>query len=150
MSGQVAQATPDRRLRRTGITMVSIRPDRRFPLFRTGGFAAQEYSLCEVMLPDGALEEIAEDAFWGCKSLTRIVLPKNLRKLGIRAFNRCEMLSDIIIPMGSLEKISDDTFSRCVNLNMVVIPENIKYIGNLLQFSVRCGILMMRKTARRK
>ena len=44
MSGQVAQATPDRRLRRTGITMVSIRPDRRFPLFRTGGFAAQEYS----------------------------------------------------------------------------------------------------------
>ena len=45
LSGSVAHATPDRRLRRANKSCGFLLPDRRFPFIRIGGFAASEYPL---------------------------------------------------------------------------------------------------------
>lgn len=80
-----------------------------------------------VVLPEG-VEEIADQAFSGCKNLKNITLPSTLKKIGFAAFGDCSSLTSINFP-ASLETTGSGVFggsglvnadmSACTNLKKV-------------------------------
>ncbi len=80
-----------------------------------------------VVLPEG-VEEIADQAFSGCKNLKNITLPSTLKKIGFAAFSNCSSLTSINFP-ASLETTGSGVFgksglvnadmSACTNLKKV-------------------------------
>ena len=84
-------------------------------------------SLTSIHIPDG-VEEIGNGAFCRCFNLTSINIPESITKIGDSAFAGCEGLSSIIIPK-SVERINDWTFSGCEAMTSIHIPEGITSIG---------------------
>jgi len=64
-------------------------------------------------------------AFYGCDSLTDVVLPKHLREIGRAAFVDCRQLKTINIP-DSVTHIGDCAFSNCRQLATVRLPQNFQ------------------------
>mgnify|MGYP004500748397 CR=1 FL=1 len=71
---------------------------------------------------------IGNYAFYGCKSLTNVIIPSNVTKIGKDAFNFCESLTSVNIP-SSVTKIGEDAFGFCTSLTSVNIPSNVTDIG---------------------
>ena len=84
-------------------------------------------SLTSIHIPDG-VKEIGNGAFCRCFNLTSINIPESITKIGDSAFAGCEGLSSIIIPK-SVERINDWTFSGCEAMTSIHIPEGITCIG---------------------
>lgn len=76
------------------------------PCFKSEGIAlltkdGQKLVACpaaagEYRIPDG-VSEIGNAAFWGCDSLTSIVLSDDIRKIGWGAFGRCSALKEWVV-----------------------------------------------------
>ncbi len=82
----------------------------------------------EVTLPD-SVSFICEDAFLGCKNLTRITIPKHLVSVGSRAFDGCEALvTDLLFPDGTRE-IGCHAFRKCSKIERAAFPSSIENIG---------------------
>ena len=71
---------------------------------------------------------IGNYAFYGCSSLTGVVIPDSVTSIGEGAFNYCSSLSGVVIP-DSVTSIGDDAFWGCSSLNSVVIPDSVTSIG---------------------
>ena len=80
---------------------------------------------CEntIILP--SVTEIGEDAFWGCKSLTSITIPKSVTQIGKGAFSRCSSLTSIAIPP-SVTEIGYRAFSGCSSLTSITVSKDNK------------------------
>ena len=65
-----------------------------------------------------------DDVFCGCKRLTFVHFPQQLREIGNNAFENCEEMLELILP-GSVRRVGSDAFSQCRNLARVVIPDRI-------------------------
>ena len=57
--------------------------------------------MTEVFLPSGGVEQIEDRSFAGCTSLTRIFIPKTLKKIGRQVFYGCEKLEQVDFEMHS-------------------------------------------------
>lgn len=79
---------------------------------------------------DPAPDKIPGMALWNKKSLTRLVLPDQLREIGQAAFESCSYLSgSLIIPEG-VTKISSSAFYGCRSLTgSLTLPSTLEYIG---------------------
>ena len=55
-----------------------------------------------IELPDG-LEEITEQAFAGCASLSSFTIPSSVKVIGKNAFTACVKLEELTIPEGVIE-----------------------------------------------
>ena len=84
----------------------------------------------DLLYADNSDDCIPIEAFSQKKSLTSVILPDTLRKIGSQAFYECTSLTgSIIIPEGIVE-LSGGTFSQCNNLNGILsLPSTLKYIG---------------------
>lgn len=79
---------------------------------------------------------IPENAFYGCKSLTRVMIPKEVTAIGDWAFGGCSNLTSAG-PIGSgsdyefgwEELIPDYAFAGCGGLTQVAIPDSVTSIG---------------------
>lgn len=93
----------------------------------------------EVVFPD-TVTEIGDSAFFGCKRLAKIKLPKNLKSILSGAFARCA-LKDLYLPEG-LEYIGYSAFDAFVinyyndlpvyteqSFEKLVLPSTVKFIG---------------------
>ncbi len=69
-----------------------------------------------------------EKAFSGCKSLSKVTIPKTVTSIGGTAFSNCSSLSSITIPDGVTE-IGSTAFWECSSLTSVTLPQNVKEIG---------------------
>ena len=65
--------------------------------------------LVESVVFDADIEEFPQDAFSGCNRLTKLVLPKSLRRIYCRAFANCTSLTDLYLPDGIVE-VREDLF----------------------------------------
>jgi hypothetical protein len=77
-------------------------------------------------LPE-TLKSIDSQAFYGCSSLTEIVLPQGLTTLNDSVFGFCESLSRI--DLGGVTVIGANAFQRCSSLYALEIGKNVTTIG---------------------
>ena len=72
---------------------------------------------------------ICDEAFWWCRSLSKIVIPSSVTSIGDSAFDTCRSLSEIVIP-SSVTGIGNSAFSFCDSLSEIVIPSSVTSIGD--------------------
>lgn len=73
---------------------------------------------------------IGDDAFAGCKSLTKVVIPSSITELG-GVFGSCTNLTDISLP--SSLKVLYSTFSNCKSLKSIDLKNIEKLIGAVFE-----------------
>ena len=71
---------------------------------------------------------IGENAFYGCSSLTTIIIPEGIISIGNHAFDKCG-LTAINIPEG-VTSIGEYAFYGCSSLTNITIPESVTIIGD--------------------
>ena len=70
---------------------------------------------------------IGDNAFWGCSSLTSVIIPESVRWIGTGVFTNCSSLTSITIP-NSVTWIGWAAFAGCESLEEFnVEPGNTKY-----------------------
>ena len=75
---------------------------------------------------------LADVAFYGCKSLRKVVLPTSITKIdgGSGAFYNCKSLTDINLEeLTSLTEIGNNAFKECDSLVEVKLPNSVTTIG---------------------
>ena len=85
------------------------------------------YSLTTVVLPEG-LEKIGDYAFNGDYYLASVTIPDTVTEIGTGAFQRCSALEKIRLPK-NLKAISKDLLHGC-RLSGIEIPKSVKSIGS--------------------
>ncbi len=83
--------------------------------------------LSEYTVKEGT-EEICRFAFAECKSLTRVVIPETVLKIGDRAFCYCNNLESVSLPQ-SLESVEFLAFDNCEELEYTSYGYAL-YLGN--------------------
>ncbi len=83
-------------------------------------------SVTEVLLPE-SLTKIGDWAFGYCKNLKSIDIPDSVQSIGVRAFADCEALEYVGFPL-SLNFLGHHAFHRCEKLREVLMVGNIKTI----------------------
>ena len=74
------------------------------------------------------LEEIGDNAFYGCIKLESVILPPALKRIGEEFYN-CSSLKTIDFSQCTqLEEIGDQAFYQCA-LKEIVIPDSVEVIG---------------------
>jgi hypothetical protein len=73
--------------------------------------------------------KIEREAFFDCKLLRNITLPKNLEYIGYRAFYCCRSLEIIFLP-NKLRCVEDESFGFCVKLKIFSIPDTVQNTGD--------------------
>jgi hypothetical protein len=94
-------------------------------------------SITTVNITGNNVDQIGNEAFYGCSSLRSINLPNTINSIGNSAFYSCTDLTSIVLP-NSINKIVSNTFSYS-GLLSIEIPDNINNIDNYA-FS-NCSIL---------
>jgi len=84
-------------------------------------------SVTKITLPSSILT-IGECSFEGCENLTEIVLSDGIDSLGNECFKNCVALTTISIPE-SLEEIPYRAFAGCTSLKSIVIGKSVTEIG---------------------
>lgn len=73
--------------------------------------------------------KIPAAAFQDKNTLIRVLLPKNLIKIGEKAFNGCYNLQTIGYIPDSVTHIENYAFSGCQELQYINIPQKLEYLG---------------------
>ena len=83
--------------------------------------------LTSVTIPK-SVTSIGEGAFYYCTGLTSVTIPNSVTKIGNGAFSRCSGLTSVTIP-NSVTEIGDEAFYGCTGLTSVTIPNSVTSIG---------------------
>ena len=82
----------------------------------------------EYTIPN-SVTSIADDAFYGCSSLTTVTIPNSVTSIGDVAFAYCSGLTAVTIP-NSVTSIGNYAFDNCSSLTSVTIPNSVTSIGD--------------------
>ena len=75
-----------------------------------------------------SVEEIADEAFADCSSLTSIIIPGTVNGIGWEAFRSCSSLESVVVQEG-VESIGPLAFADCPALKSVVLPKSVEFFG---------------------
>lgn len=84
-------------------------------------------SLTSVIISEG-VTSIEHSAFDDCSALTSVTIPESVTSIGNYAFNQCSSLTSITIPT-SVTSIGNFAFFSCSSLTSVTIPKGVTSIG---------------------
>lgn len=86
----------------------------------------------------GKDNEIPDNAFKDKLSLSRIILPEKIVRIGFNAFRGCSnLIGSIVIPEG-VKWIDNQSFLDCSSLNgILVLPSTLEYIGEYSFFNCK-------------
>lgn len=93
---------------------------------RTGGSGLEKFDARdltesgEAIIWDGIVE-IYDEAFANCSQVTKVVVPKNVKRIRKCAFNNCPNLETVVLPK-DLKEIEYEAFANCPKLTKVNIP----------------------------
>ena len=73
-------------------------------------------------------DAISYGSFWGCSSLTSVIIPSSVTVIGGGAFGNCSSLTSVNIP-SSVTSIGEEAFKNCSSLTSVNIPSSVTSIG---------------------
>lgn len=79
-----------------------------------------------IKLPE-TVTEIRNGAFFNCKNLTEIVLPKSVKTIGKSAFGDCPVLAKA--DLGGAETIGETVFEDCPALTSITISGDCKLVS---------------------
>ena len=82
--------------------------------------------LTSIKIPDNVVA-MGDYAFYGCNSLSSVMLSSKLSKIGNSTFSNCESLDNVIIP-GSVSSIGSQAFTGCKSLTSLIIKEGVSAI----------------------
>ena len=106
-------------------------------------------SVKRVFIPD-EVTIIKDNAFAYCMSLTELILPNSLKKLGKTVIVGCRQIENVIVPEflteipaesfayssiktialpGGIKKIGDGAFKNCLSLKEIFLPHSLEEIG---------------------
>ena len=98
---------------------------------KTGTVTKADKTVTEAEIPseiDGVkVKAIGKEAFYQCKSLTKVILPEGLEKIGQSAFEETA-ISSVCIP-DSVKRIEKWAFVVNDNLQYVIIGKGVEYIS---------------------
>ncbi|MBQ8375339.1 MAG: leucine-rich repeat protein [Clostridia bacterium] len=80
-----------------------------------------------VIIPDG-VSEMENGVFTGNESITSVVIPSSLKKVGWADFKDCKNLAFVKFQSG-VEEVSGRAFEGCENLTQVELPDTLEYLG---------------------
>ena len=94
-----------------------------------GGYAFYGcISLTSIVIPSN-VTSIGDDAFYNCRGLTSVTIPKGVTSIGKSAFEDCYGLRSVTIP-NSVTTIGDYAFYYCYTLTSIKIPSSVTSIGD--------------------
>lgn len=88
----------------------------------------------DILLPVGInllekLQTIPDNFFKGSTALTQIVIPANIKEIGVNAFKDCAALANVSFAENSqLEIIAEEAFCNCTSLTKISLPASITSI----------------------
>ena len=85
-------------------------------------------SLTSIIIPD-SVTSIGGNAFYGCSRLTSIKLPDSVTWSSDKAFYGCSSLTSIKLP-DSITSIGYEAFRDCSNLTSITLPDSVTSIDN--------------------
>ena len=81
----------------------------------------------EIMIPDG-VTEIADRALISLLSLSRIVFPEGLKRIGNESFAHCRALKSIELP-STVQSIGEKAFFDCFLMKKAIMQDGVEEIG---------------------
>ena len=105
---------------------------------------------------DGYLKSIGQSAFYGCETLTDVVIPYGVSSIGKEAFSLCSNLGSVTLPE-SVTSIGEVAFGYCTKLTKIEIPAEVKcleyaalmYCSSLTEITIPEGLTTIGKEALR-
>ena len=85
-------------------------------------------SLTNIIIPE-SVTSIGDYAFYDCSNLTSITIPDSVTSIGSHAFRNCSSLTSINIP-DKVTSIGASAFYDCSNLTSITIPDSVTSIGS--------------------
>ena len=82
------------------------------------------------MPADGSFTVIGEEAFYGNKGITAIILPDSVKSIGKNAFSNCVNLTSVEFGNG-IEAIGERAFFGCESIEHIALPDSLKTLGNM-------------------
>ncbi len=73
------------------------------------------------------LREIGDQAFYKCKELHFVVMPKTVKRIGKQAFYECDIMNHAFLP-SELIYLGEQAFYHCAAIQSVHIPGGLKQI----------------------
>lgn len=67
--------------------------------------------------------------YYGGNELEELVLPQNLRSIGVNALEGCRKLKRLILPEG-LVKLEDRALEGCHSLKEITLPTSLRFVGD--------------------
>ena len=99
---------------------------------KTVGLCAFKQSTAlSTVLTGPELEDLGEEAFYGCSALGAISIPNKMIEVKKRVFEQCSSLKAVSFG-NSLEKIGVSSFADCIALESIELPLSFKSLSNVL------------------
>jgi hypothetical protein len=99
-----------------------------YPVVQLGiGHSITDDNVTTVIIPEG-VKIIEENCFVTKRSLTSVVFPSTLTKIGKQAFYYCEKLVFLDLSNTAFSEIGEEAFLYCRNLQSVKLPDSVKKI----------------------
>lgn len=84
-------------------------------------------SITEVVIPSG-VTKIGDYSFASCNNLKSITIPNSVTSIGIYCFANCYALSSVTIPSG-VTLLGGSCFYNNYALSSIIIPNSVTYLG---------------------
>ena len=93
-----------------------------------GRCAFKQSTALSTVLTGSELEDLAEEAFYGCSALGAISIPNKMIEVKDRVFGQCSSLKTVSFG-NSLEKIGVSSFADCIALESIELPLSFKSLS---------------------